>query len=115
MARSVVALKPPNAAERSAIRRLREEIARLPRLPENTPRSEDAWVAHRSELRRCVLRGDPRAFLTWTVLRKTMVTPPYARFTLPELRLLRQNNWSRWRAAIREPFCGLPLPSLFYP
>jgi hypothetical protein len=78
--------------------------------------SEAAWLNHSSRLSELVFDSDPREFLRWDVILKTMFTanPEYIE---EELRYLRRlSDWgSRWRKAIKESKVGRPFPSPLYP
>lgn len=103
------------AAQRQASRTLRTEIESLPAIPNQDDfSSHEIWTAGRRRLRELILNCDPRGFLTWDIVTETMF-PLFGAFVREELKLLRQNNWSVWRSALREPRLGLPFPCFIYP
>src|SRR6266852_6257680 len=74
------------------------------------------WAQFQKGLRSLVLSRDPREFLSWDVISKTMFLAfsPYAVREL--IHLKRQNNWnSRWKEALQESPVGRPAPFLLYP
>jgi hypothetical protein len=74
------------------------------------------WTSGEATLRDSILHSDPRAFLTWRVLRDTMLVSSFARFLRSELAFLRAHKWSRWKPTLREPILpGIPVPCLYYP
>ncbi|MBV9611246.1 MAG: hypothetical protein JO091_02185 [Acidobacteriaceae bacterium] len=115
-ARCLVRLVPANAHARAAAEKLRAEFrAMAPLGIDSESDATNAWLRYRTRLRECVLAEDPRAFLTWGVIRESMSSPPYARYVRSELSVLRSHDWDRWRGVIRERLAGLPFPFLFYP
>lgn len=85
-------------------------------LPENPAESELSWHGFNEELRACVNERDPREFLLWNVIRKSMfVSNP--RYVAQELRYLKaRSDWkARWKKAIEEAAIGRPRPYPRYP
>lgn len=78
--------------------------------------SEEEWLGNVNRLRELVLNEDPREFLRWDVILKTMYVA-YARYTKPELDYLKNRpDWNeRWRHAIKESSVGHPVPYWRYP
>ncbi len=116
-ARLFVRLIPPNRIQRAAIRTFRAEVESIP-FPLETPEASQAqslWTANRRRLREAALSRDPRAFLTWDVVTKTMFMPPYVAFVSTELAFLRNDDWNTWRFTLKEPHLGAPCPSFVYP
>lgn len=108
--------------ERQLIADLRKTINQLTNSPDssdisNTNREDFAgiWSNFSSELRRVILDEDPRRFLYWNIIRRTMfVNSPFCYFELRHLQ--RKADWSsRWRPVLREDSFGQPAPFLFYP
>ena len=89
------------------------EFQRIP-LPEAAG-TRGSWQSNRTRLRKHVNSHDPRAFLTWDVIRETMFPPPYAAFAQTELAFLKRHGNGVWLSAARERWAGLPLPCVFYP
>jgi hypothetical protein len=74
------------------------------------------WADNLEALSRLVLNDDPRLFLRWEVIRRTMFVgnAPYVAWEL--LRLRANRHWSeRWRLALREDPVGCPERFLLYP
>ncbi|MGH6689602.1 MAG: putative sugar O-methyltransferase [Gammaproteobacteria bacterium] len=100
---------------------LRSELVALMRreaaaLGDTTVDATDLWTGLRGELREHLLGADPRDFLRWAPVRRTMVMRSHRR-AVPELAHLRARpDWrDRWRSAIRETTLGLPHPLTRYP
>jgi hypothetical protein len=112
--RPLVAATP---RESELIKELRGEFARLviPENPEASP-SEREWTANRRLLMQLVQHEDPRDFLRWEVITRTM-SINYAEYTGVELRHLKsQPDWgARWAAATVESPTGHPVPHWQYP
>jgi hypothetical protein len=100
----------PSDRDLRLIQTLREAVGRLP-VPavSGTSRAEREWVGNQLELQRNILESDPRAFLHWDVIAKTMFVG-WSGFVAPELKALKARaDWaSRWRPAIREARIGRP-------
>lgn len=74
------------------------------------------WQANTRRLTELVAQQDPREFLRWDVIRRTMFVgnPPYVRDELAYLK--RQADWTdRWESAVREDSIGRPSPSDCHP
>ncbi|HOO57655.1 MAG TPA: hypothetical protein PLN69_12600 [bacterium] len=58
---------------------LRAEIRSLPKLKAGPADSGNDWISNRLELRMMILKSDPRLFLNWDVIKRTMLVgnPPY--------------------------------------
>jgi hypothetical protein len=78
--------------------------------------SEATWLSNTNRLRELVLSRDPRRFLRWDVVTRTMFVSS-GRFVSAELKYLKHRpDWNtRWRMAIDESPVGGPLPFIFYP
>lgn len=95
---------------------LRKHISALPELAAaESNSSAEGWLMVRRDLRRRILNDDPRRFLQWDVIRRTMFVGN-ARYIKDELTALRASAaWSkRWKPALREDAIGLPERSLYY-
>lgn len=92
--------------ERSAASRLREEFAALPLLPPPSSAAESEWRQNQLDLRDHVAKDDPRSFLRWPVIQRTMFVLPSTPYvheeTLPALIA------SRWLPLLAEDRCGRP-------
>lgn len=109
-------LPPASDAERAALAELRATFAAMPESStDNVLPSERSWLANMNRLRQLVLTRDPRSFLRWDVVVRTMFVS-YAGYTRSELRYLQsREDWtSRWRPAVREDRVGSPMPYLFH-
>lgn len=114
--RLFIALLPLSQRQAEAIRLLRDELDHLPAPLQNaTSEARSLWLNEQTRVRYLASHRDPRAFLTWAVIRETMSVPPFARFVAVELKFLRSQNWSVWRTAIKERLAGCPSPCLFFP
>ncbi len=116
MARLRLLFVSADSTQRGNLRQLRNDFQQLPSL-DATGAAEirGTWESNRLRLRNHVLSRDPRAFLTWDVIRETMFPPPYAWFARAELKFLQREDWARWREALGETTVGLPFPCLWYP
>jgi hypothetical protein len=85
--------------------------------------SETVWRSNMNRLRELVLNQDPREFLRWDVVSRTMFVS-FSRYTSTELKYLKHRpDWNtRWRPAIKESLVGHPMrygyhpiPYIFYP
>jgi len=78
--------------------------------------SEAVWINNANRLRELVLHQDPRKFLKWDMIARTMFVAN-APYILKELEYLkRRPDWgSRWRDAITESSVGYPTRYPFYP
>ncbi len=99
--------------EQSAIDQLRKSFADFDDSRVHGAKSQDsiaeAWMKNIDRLTELVLTSDPRGFLQWDVLLKTMVVGN-ADFVRDELNFLKERpDWdSRWKAAIEESPVGRP-------
>lgn len=78
--------------------------------------SEKEWLGNVNRLQDLVLGDDPREFLRWDVILKTM-SVTYAGYVTHELEYLQGlSAWeSQWRQAIEESPVGHPIPHWQYP
>jgi len=78
--------------------------------------SETAWLRNMNRLRELVLNGNPREFLRWDVISRTMFVSS-ADYISAELKYLKNRcDWgTRWCGAIKESFVGHPPPYILYP
>lgn len=98
------------------IRSLREEIQNLPDIKKLDSQADNEWLNNRLSLRSEIMTGDPRFFLEWNVIRKTMFVVN-AIFTDKELSEIKQSKlWEeRYRKGIFETSIGNPALSSRYP
>ncbi len=94
---------------------LRESLGNLPDPTDNCSPSEAEWLRNVARLRRLIRSQDPREFLTWDVIERTMFVGD-ADYLSVELNYLMQHvDWNRmWRPAIREVNGGCPQPYAKY-
>ncbi|NOY66522.1 MAG: hypothetical protein GXP13_03820 [Gammaproteobacteria bacterium] len=110
-------LGPPSEEDKKLVDEFRVSFAEiaLPKLTSNL-QSEINWFNNMSRLRELVLTGDPRDFLRWDVIKKTMFVA-HSSFIPTELSYLKKRpDWSsRWQHVINESSPGHPLPYAYYP
>lgn len=110
-------LAPPTAREKELLEELRATFRKFPVLkPAGSPPSEKEWLENANRLRELVLNDDPREFLHWDVILRTM-SVTYAGYVTPELKYLKsRHDWrNRWSEAIKESLVGHPIPHWRYP
>ena len=107
---------PRSQREQRFLNRLRADFRTLPPICDGSESdARDEWATNQRRLRHLVFTRDPRAFLTWDVIDRTMFVP-FARYVPIEFAFLRQrSDWNRWRSAIRERWAGFPFPYPLYP
>ncbi len=110
-------MPPADERDLALAQKLRDELSTIEaRGCSSRENVTDTWLEFSSELRRHADAGDPREFLQWPVVRKSMfVSNP--RYVAEELRWLRRlPDWeSRWKPALRESPIGRPRPYPRYP
>ncbi len=110
-------LNQPTDREQKLIDDLRASFQAL--LPVTTGMESDAarrWAQFQIRLQHLVLTKDPREFLSWDVITRTMFSAfsPYARIELASLK--KREDWnSRWKPALRESPVGRPARFVLYP
>lgn len=111
------ALGPPTAEEQALIEELRESFGNLPdRLTDNYLPSEAEWSKNIARLRRLIRSQDPREFLTWDVIERTMFVGNADYLSIELDYLMQHVDWNRtWRQAIREVSGGCPSSYSKYP
>jgi hypothetical protein len=72
------------------------------------------WTEHEHELLELLLTKDPREFLRWDVIKRTMFVDSTS-YIKKEYSYLKKNNWNSWKKAIRETKVGYPARYLLYP
>ena len=108
---------PITESEKKSVDRLRDDFRNLD--IQSSRESEESaceWNRNMSRLKTLVLEEDPRNFLRWDVILKTMFVEN-AEYIEPEIEYLKQQpNWaSRWETALAEDKTGHPLPYWKYP
>ena len=94
-------------AEKARISKLRKEISGLPSIPISSDASEaeKVWLQNRIELRKQILWRDPRIFLQWDVVNRTM----FHECRQTELEFLKKmSNWEDLRKYLTEDSIGNP-------
>ncbi len=110
-------LRPAGETDQLLIGELRAAVEEMPPLDTPTERpSEREWIENVTRLKNLVLEEDPRGFLRWDVIVKTM-SVAFADYIVPEYRFLKtQPDWqSRWTEALEECVVGHPIPHWQYP
>ena len=97
-------ITPQSKAEKEAAYVLRQRISSLPNLPED---SRNSWIENRLMLRKLILEKDPRFFLTWDVIQKTM----FHNARDAEFEFLKKKGFlDTWREALIGSEIGNPKP-----
>lgn len=81
---------------------------------QNTQLAHSQWLENIINFKNYILTQNPKNFLQWDIIRKTMFIGN-ALFTLREFIYLRQNNWAKWKKAIVEKKYVYTEPYLLYP
>lgn len=103
-------LGPPTELELQHAAALRAEVAR------DTTVLDGPWGDNIARLQALVQTEDPRGFLNWDVVMRTMFID-IGRTLRPEIDHLRARAdfATRWAPALKETRVGLPLPFMWYP
>lgn len=110
-------LPTPTSDERAFLVELQNTFLEFPEFEtKNTSASEAEWLGNLNTLKKLVLENNPREFLRWELIRKTMFLTS-KRVVQEELKYLKQlPDWdTRWRQAIKETYVGRPKPCALYP
>lgn len=110
-------LPPESVGEKVLLEELRQVFDELPiESPASFSDIEPQWAKNMRQLRELVLYDNPRRFLRWDVIQKTMFVDT-ALYIIKELRFLRQlTEWKDlWRNAIIESPSGHPVPYWLFP
>jgi len=110
-------LAPPTPGDQQLIDELRATFSQLPvHDTANRPRSEADWLESANLLRERILRDDPRGFLRWDMIARTM-TVEFSPYIWRELQFLKGlADWRRrWYPAIKESAAGSPIPYPLHP
>jgi hypothetical protein len=101
-------LPKPTPDEAHRIEELRRVIRPMPSidLHGGTPAANE-WAANRAELRSLILHSDPRAFLSWNVIRRTMLVDG-ADYVGTEYTAIHKQNDPRMIAAMEDNAIGRP-------
>lgn len=110
-------LTPLSAHEEKCLQDLRSTAHQTPVFQDdNCSPSEKEWFDNMNQLRQLILTADPRKFLQWDVVKRTMFIS-FASYISTELKSIKVlSDWkSRWRRAIKESPIGCPVPFVFFP
>ena len=105
-------LPAPTNKEKSLINQLRDQFSQLSDLENcEQPEAELTWIKNMKRLRDLVFHNDPRNFLRWDMIVKSMFVDNEF-YIAKELSYLKHlNNWdTRWKEAIEESSVGHPMP-----
>lgn len=102
-----------NPREDLFLRELKEKAKRV-KISNDKKLAHNQWLGNFIKFKNHILTQDPKNFLQWSVVRKTMFVGN-AIFTIKEFLYLRQNNWNRWKKAIVESKYFYTEPYLLYP
>ncbi len=105
-------LGKPTKRETKLIEELRSESKKYAAFLKANP--EDLWIENLSELSELIRTKDPRRFLRWDVIGRTMFVDSSS-YIKEEYNYLRKDDWSTWKRVIRETRAGCPSPFLQYP
>ena len=107
-------MPPATKKEKELIDELRNSFAELSDLNESE-QGENRWLENIRRLNELVLSEDPRDFLQWDVIKRTMEVGN-AEFIETELDFIKnQQDWRRWEKAICDVSIGNPTLSNVYP
>ncbi len=110
-------LGPPTESERQLVELLRREFReQVTASSTNGPEAVPLWLQNVDRLRSLVLDQDPRGFLRWDVVERTMAltSAPYIAVELADLQ--GRPDWAdRWSRVIQEDPAGHPRPYWRYP
>ena len=109
-------LTNPTENEKEQIEHLRSLFLALPDADDKaTSKAEREWNNNMNRLKNNVIKEDPREFLRWDVVRKTMFVGN-AEYINVELKYLKSHReWdTRWKKAIFESPQGCPAPYYRY-
>lgn len=95
--------------EHELCKALREDVSKLPPCAYNQSDADREWARNAARLRNLMLKEDPRRFLRWDIIQRTMFVGN-ADYIAKELEFLEGNMYwhSRYKAAIKENTVGCP-------
>jgi hypothetical protein len=109
--------RPPTQREQELIDELRSAFANSPHaLTDSKSKAANGWAQFQESLRSLVVSRDPRGFLSWDVVSRTMFLV-FSSYAIRELaHLKRRKDWNaRWKCVLQESRVGRPPRFLFYP
>lgn len=98
--------------EINAVRKLKERCKKAA-LGTDTLEATDYWMRQSRRFLYLLDNDDPRQFLRWDVIRKTMFVGG-GFYLIREFMHLRKDNWLVWKYSIRESWVGNPPPFPLY-
>ena len=110
-------LAPPSSREQTLVEEFRRALDTIRRgQAGDNARAENEWLDNVVQLEKLASEDDPRRFLRWDVIQKTMFVAQAA-YVAPELKYLQsQPDWhDRWQRMIEESPAGHPIPYWRYP
>ncbi len=107
-------LHKPNSKELLLIKELRQNLKLLPQLSLNMNEISSEWYNFVQETLFLLNNSDPREFLRFDVIKKTMFVGN-ADYIKEELKYLKNNKWKRRKKIIIETRVGCPARFPFYP
>ena len=110
-------LKKLRHDELQCIEELRRAFQKIPVIEiNNCHPSERSWIENMNYLRKLVIVNNPKEFLRWDVIQRTMFVSNAPYLIHEFIHLIKQEDWRRrWREAIRESTVGNPIPFWIYP
>jgi hypothetical protein len=110
-------LAPPTNREKELVKELKTTFRDFQNIKTtNCSPAEKEWLNNVNRFKDLVLNYDPREFLRWDVILRTM-SVTHANYLSPELKYLKsRHDWNkRWCEAIQESPAGHPIPHWQYP
>jgi hypothetical protein len=107
----------PTQREQKLIDELRSAFANIPHaMADSKSDAANRWEQFQESLRSHVLSRDPRGFLSWDVVSRTMFLV-FSTYAVKELAYLKKRkDWeARWKHVLQESRVGRPAPFLLYP
>ncbi len=102
-----------NPNESTLVRDLRKQVRGFS-LPKETNLAHNQWAKNIIQLKKQILKKNPKNFLQWAVIRNTMFVGN-ALFTLREFSYLKKHNWKKWEKAIVDKNFVKSEPYILYP
>ncbi|OGE21356.1 hypothetical protein A2778_04280 [Candidatus Daviesbacteria bacterium RIFCSPHIGHO2_01_FULL_40_24] len=102
-----------NPDEKFLIEELRKNTKAI-FIPKKNKLTDNQWLGNILMLKKQILSENPKNFLQWNVIRKTMFIGN-ALFTIKEFLYLRINNWNKWKKTILESNYVPTEPYILYP
>ncbi len=102
-----------NPKEDNLVAELRDRVSKviILRKPSDL---HNQWLGHIIHLKDEILKKNPKNFLQWDIIRKTMFIGN-ALFTLREFVYLKNNNWNKWKEVVKDANFFPSEPYILYP